>query len=426
MVFGWGKKKPLEPTVERKLDNQNISLTDIPRIVSDLSKLRESQTLSEIKNLRNNTAPLIDDLMKIGIVLEKDDLKIDDIDKHLAIIVVRGKQQVIDILKKDVKNLMQVSTIDDAKKLDYFLNQVLKKVGDVLGRQTRVIHIFAKKYANQLTGNLKIMNENSANISKLLKHFESNQLAFDEINEMLNKIKSLNQEHADKTKRNVEILDNLESIKDKQIMLQNSIDEIHSSEDFKKYVALENKLNEFTNQKSKIKSEIDTQFTKISRPLGRYAYASSLDKDQDRILSTLVKNPFDVLTSENSDTIILILENIKKGISSGAISVKDTEKTLSQLTETEKSLDGFIQKISDYTDIFNSMKNDLSDLKVQNLDSLDSEFSKNNDSEDDANLKSKTILSEIDEINSQIPELISKIEGKLRIFSNSKYVISES
>jgi hypothetical protein len=426
MVFGWGKKKPLEPTVERKLDNQNISLTDIPRIVSDLSKLRESQTLSEIKNLRNNTAPLIDDLMKIGIVLEKDDLKIDDIDKHLAIIVVRGKQQVIDILKKDVKNLMQVSTIDDAKKLDYFLNQVLKKVGDVLGRQTRVIHIFAKKYANQLTGNLKIMNENSANISKLLKHFESNQLAFDEINEMLNKIKSLNQEHADKTKRNVEILDNLESIKDKQIMLQNSIDEIHSSEDFKKYVALENKLNEFTNQKSKIKSEIDTQFTKISRPLGRYAYASSLDKDQDRILSTLVKNPFDVLTSENSDTIILILENIKKGISSGAISVKDTEKTLSQLTETEESLNGFIQKISGYTDIFNSMKNDLNDLKVQNLASLESEFSKNNDSENDANLKSKTILSEINEINSGIHQLTSKIEDKLQSFSNTKYSISSS
>jgi hypothetical protein len=45
------KKKPLEPPVERKLDNQNISLTDIPRIVSDLSKLRESQTLSEIKKL---------------------------------------------------------------------------------------------------------------------------------------------------------------------------------------------------------------------------------------------------------------------------------------------------------------------------------------------------------------------------------------
>lgn len=103
MVFGWGKKpveSSIESSQERKSTNQNISLDDVPKIISDLSQLRESQTLFEIKNLRNNTATLIDDLIKIGIVLEKDNLNIDDIDKHLAIIVVRGKQQVIDILKK--------------------------------------------------------------------------------------------------------------------------------------------------------------------------------------------------------------------------------------------------------------------------------------------------------------------------------------
>ena len=426
MVFGWGKKKQVEEPVERKPVNQNISLSEVPKIIDDLSRLRESQTLSEIKHLRNNTAPLIDDLMKIGIVLEKDNLNVDDIDKHLAIIVVRGKQQVIDILKKDVKTLMQVSTIDDAKKLDYFLTQLLKKVGDVLGRQTRVIHIFAKKYANQLTDNLKIMNGNSDSISKLLKHYESTQSTFDEITEMLNKIESLNTELSDKAKRNIEILDNLKSFEEKKITLQTSLDEIHSSENYKKYVGLENKLTEFTNQKLKIKSEIDTQFTKISRPLGRYAYGSSLDKEQSGILSALVDDPFDALRSENLDTIIVILENIRKGISSGSISVKDAEKTLSQLTETEELLDSFIKKVSGYSDIFNSMKNELSELKPKNLTSLENEFSKNTASENDSHLKSKNILSEIDDINSKIPEVISKIEGKLRIFSNSIYVISKS
>ena len=426
MVFGWGKKKQVEEPVERKPVNQNISLSEVPKIIDDLSRLRESQTLSEIKHLRNNTAPLIDDLMKIGIVLEKDNLNVDDIDKHLAIIVVRGKQQVIDILKKDVKTLMQVSTIDDAKKLDYFLTQLLKKVGDVLGRQTRVIHIFAKKYANQLTDNLKIMNGNSDSISKLLKHYESTQSTFDEITEMLNKIESLNTELSDKAKRNIEILDNLKSFEEKKITLQTSLDEIHSSENYKKYVGLENKLTEFTNQKLKIKSEIDTQFTKISRPLGRYAYGSSLDKEQSGILSALVDDPFDALRSENLDTIIVILENIRKGISSGSISVKDAEKTLSQLTETEELLDSFIKKVSGYSDIFNSMKNELSELKPKNLTSLENEFSKNTASENDSHLKSKNILSEIDDINSKIPEVISKIEGKLRLFSNSKYVISKS
>jgi hypothetical protein len=72
------------------------------------------------------------------------------------------------------------------------------------------------------------------------------------------------------------------------------------------------------------------------------------------------------------------------------------------------------------------MKNELSELKPKNLTFLENEFSNNTASENDSDLKSKTILSEIDQINSKIPEIISKIEGKLRIFSNSKYVISQS
>ena len=39
--------------------------------------------------------------MKIGeCSCHEDNLKVDDIDKHLAIIVVRGKKQVIDVIKK--------------------------------------------------------------------------------------------------------------------------------------------------------------------------------------------------------------------------------------------------------------------------------------------------------------------------------------
>ena len=82
MVFGWGKKKQEEKPIEEIPQNKEISLVDVPKIVSDLIALRKTQTLSEINNLRNNTEPLIGDLIKIGNVLEKDDLKIDDIDKQ--------------------------------------------------------------------------------------------------------------------------------------------------------------------------------------------------------------------------------------------------------------------------------------------------------------------------------------------------------
>ncbi|KFM18369.1 hypothetical protein SCCGRSA3_01196 [Marine Group I thaumarchaeote SCGC RSA3] len=156
MVFGWGKKKQEEKPVETAPQTKEISLNEVKNIVAELEKLRESQTVSEVKHLRNSTAPLIDELIKVGKMLEKDTLNVDDIDKHLAIIVVRGKKQVIDVIKKGVVSLPEVSNIENAKKLDTSLNQILKKVGDVLGRQTRVIHIFAKKYATQLKDNLEV------------------------------------------------------------------------------------------------------------------------------------------------------------------------------------------------------------------------------------------------------------------------------
>ena len=74
--------------------------------------------------------------------------------------------------------------------------------------------------------------------------------------------------------------------------VQNSIEQIKSSENYKKYQNLKNELDVFGNQKSKIKNEINTQFTKFLVLLSRYEYASSLDKDQKNILSQLASEPF--------------------------------------------------------------------------------------------------------------------------------------
>ena len=426
MVFGWGKKKQEETSGGEILQNKEISLADVPKIISDLSALRKSQTLSEINNLRNKTAPLIKELMKIGSVLEKDDLNMDDVDKHLSIIVVRGKKQVIDMIKKDVVSLPKISSFDDAEKLNSVLNLILKKVGDVLGRQTRVIHIFAKKYANQLKENLAVMNSNHSEISNLLKNYNSTKSLSEETLDAINQIKNLKELRKEQSQKIENITKNTITINKKISTLHNSIDKIKSSDNYKKYLVLKNTLDEFVEQKSIIKTQINTQFTKISRPLGRYEYASSLDKDQKNILSNLVSEPIDALSSNNYDSIILILENVRKGIISGSISVKDVEKTSLQITETEESLDGFIKLVSEYNEKYNQMQNDVTSLMPSDLLSLESDLTKTTLLNDESNLKSKTFQGEIDEIDSKIPKLVLEIEGKLRQFSNTKYTISTS
>ena len=426
MVFGWGKKKQVEQPLEETPQEKEVQLSDVPKIVSDLNQLRKSQTISEIKYLRNNTEPLIDDLMKIGHVLEKDDLKVDDIDKHLAIIVVRGKKQVIDIIKKGVVHLPEISSFDDAKNLDSSLNQILKKVGDVLGRQTRVIHIFAKKYAGQLKENLEIMNKNHSEIHKLLQNYDSTKFTSNEITDAINQIENLKKGKLEKNRKVDDTNKTVASLNDEITSIQNSIEKVKSSDDYKKYLDLKNSLEGFKAQKSKIKNEIDTQFTKISRPLSRYEYGSSLDKDQKNILSKLVENPFDVLLPQHKDSIIVILENVRKGISSGSISVKDIDKSMSQITETEETLDGFVKQISEYLEKYEKMNSDLNSLNPKEMISLEHELDKNTSSIEDLQLKSETLQGEIDEIDSKIPQIISEIESKLRRFSNTKYTLLSS
>ncbi len=426
MVFGWGKKKQDKESVEEIPQNKEISLVDVPKIVSDLSTLRKNQTLSEINDLRNNTEPLIGDLIKIGNVLEKDDLKIDDIDKHLAIIVVRGKKQVIDMIKKDVVSLPKISSFDDAEKLNSVLNLILKKVGDVLGRQTRVIHIFAKKYAAQLKDNLEVMNANHSEIQKLLKNYNSTTSLSKEILDAINQIENQKELRSEKSQKITEISKNMSALNEKISLIKNNIDEIKSADNYKKYLTLKNTLDEFSKEKLKIKNQINTQFTKISRPLSRYEYASSLDKDQKNILSILVSEPFDVLTSEHKDSVITILENIRKGISSGSISVKDIEKTSSQITETEESIDGFVHQISNYHKKYEEIKNDLNSIIPKELLSLENDLIKNTSLLDESQLKSETFQGEIDEADSKIPEIVSEIEQSLRQFSSTRYAILAS
>jgi hypothetical protein len=425
MVFGWGKKKE-EKKSEEISSQKQIRLSDVPEIIQQILELRTSQIISDIKSIRDNTEPLIKELIMIGNTLEKDDLQVDEIDKHLRIIVVRGKQQVIDMIKKDATHLPNIASYDDAENLSTLLNQMLKKIGDVLGRQTRVIHIFAKKYAEKLKEILIQMNSNHVEIQQLLKNYDHAKSTSAEILDSLKEIDNLENNLTKKKQRTTEIHSFVGSLDKKILSLEDSIKKIKISEEYGKFLDLKRILDEFSNRKNQIKNEIDSQFTKISRPLSRYEYVSSLDKEQKNLLSKLIEDPFEVLLSKNRDSIILILENVRKGISSGSISVKDTEKSFSQITETEEALDGFIKQVNDFVDKRQNIQNQMVALEPSELSSFTRDLKNALSDKEDSELKIKTFQDEINEDHSNISKLISDIEVKLRKFSNTVYTITYS
>lgn len=423
MVFGWNKKNE-EKKSEEIPSQKQIRLSDVSEIIRQILELRTMQILSDIKSLRDSTEPLIKELVMIGNTLEKDNLQVDEIDKHLRIIVVRGKQQVIDMIKKDAMHLPNIASYDDAENTSAILNQMLKKIGDVLGRQTRVIHIFAKKYAEKLKEILIQMNSNHVKIQQLLKNHDHAKFTSAEILESLKEIHDVENNLVKKEQRITEIHGYVDSLDKKIISFEDLIKKIKTSDEYGKFLDLKQILDEFNIKKNQIKNEIDSQFTKISRPLSRYEYASSMDKEQKSLLSQLIKDPFEVLLSKNKDSIILILENVRKGISSGSISVKDQDKSFSQITETEEALDGFIKQVNDFVDKKQNIQNQMLALEPDKLSDLTRDLKNALSNKEDSELKIKTFQDEINEDHSSIKKLISDVEVKLRTFSNTVYTIT--
>jgi len=424
MVFGWGKKKIAEPPQEGQKQKE-IQLSEVQKIIKDLIELRHKQTLSEIKSIQNQLSPLIKDLSNIVHNLEKDDLNVDDIDKHLRIIVVRGKKQVIDIIKKESSSLPEISSFDDALGMSNVLNQKLKKIGDVLGRQTRVIHIFAKKYAEELKQILANMNSFNNEIQKLTSNFQITQSSFDEIVQLLEEIKNIRKDSNTKKDRVSDFEDTVNSSQEKIKELEKNIEKIKSTSEYNEFIKMKKNLSIFEDTRHQIKDEIAEQFTKISRPLSRYEYASSLDKDQKSLLSDLINDPFVALTSTNKDSIIIIIENVRKGVLSGSISVKDVDKTMTYLTETEEILDGLINKVSGFSEKKKKIEDDIIRYDGKELSSLLSRLEKLSEQKDDAETKILLFKKDIAENYDNLPKKLLQIEKLLKRFSNTNYTIAK-
>jgi chromosome segregation ATPase len=420
MVFGWGKKKE-EPKESHY--QKSVPFSEITKILTQILDLRTTQTLSDIKSLRDATDPLILELISIGKTLEKDDLQVTDIDKHLRIIVLRGKQQVIDMIKKDALPLPPIRSYEDAETLNSVLHQMLKKIGDVLGRHTRVIHIFAKKYAEKLKEILIQMNSNTDEIQKLLQNFNRTKSLYEEISNLLKEVENIKNNIKTKEQRIIKLSSDIDSTIQKINSDENLIDKIKTSAEYQKYLELKQELDILELEKNHLKNTIDSQFTKISRPLGRYEYVSSLDKAQKLLLSELIKDPLSVLTLDNKDSIIIIIENVRKGINSGSISVKDYEKSLTSLTEIENSLDQFIKQINTFLEKRQHIQNQISSLKMDELFKLTKELDHNSSNKNEFETKLKSLQSEIELDNSSLSKLISEIEIRLKDFSNTEYSV---
>ena len=424
MVFGWGKKKPEKQEPEIAPQKKQITLDNIHDVINEIRTIRVKTIIAETKTFRNKIKSSCEAILHIAIDLERDTLKVDDMDVHLRRLVERGKKEVISIIKREsIVELPGINSYEDVKDFNVIAGKMLKKIGDALGRHSVPINVFAKKYANKLRDDLRAMTDRNDEITTLISNYVELEDKAEQITGTMDKIaqsRKLIISLGEEKKINKENIKNLEN---QIIDNQKDIESIQNSDDYKKFLEINAKLDSMSDERNKIKNEIEEQFTKISRPLNKYVYVSSLDKPQKKLLENLIQNPFDVLIEENRRDIIQILESTKKGIQSGSVSVKDSNKSSLQIDETLSLLVGFIEKISTFHKSKNDIESKLSAFDNEQLRQKESLLSKYENDKSLLESKIKSAEKELVETTELIPKWIKSIESALNEVSAVQYII---
>jgi hypothetical protein len=425
MVFGWGKKKLDENEINVVPKEKHILLSDISNILEEISSVRTKTIMAEVKTFRNKIDSNRKTLLKITKELDGDTLNTEEIDHHLRRLVDRGKSDVLSIIKKEcTKNLIEINSFDDVKAFSETVTKMLKRVGDSLGRHSNVIHIFAKKYAKRLKDDLRVMQSDNKEISVLVTNHIDLENKVEKITESI-----IEYEQFQKSLSTLYVRkDNAEKNIQKLIeMNKNIIDEIETLKNSKEYTAylkIKEEINSFLSVRLEIKNQIDSQFANISRPMNKYIYISSLDKLQKKLLENLINNPIDVLTDENKDGIIQILEAVIKNVKSESISVKNIEKSLNQLNQTISLVDEFIDKINNCSQSKIDAENRLSVFNYGDLEKKELDLSKNKNNTSDTESELESFDLETDSITESMSESIKLIELTLNQISAVHYVIA--
>jgi len=429
MVFGWGKKKKAyveEPKIDHsQISSKTVSLDEIPEILENVVAIRKKTLSSEIKSHRNQIDPERELLIKIANDFERDNRNDDQIDPHLQVIIKRGKREIMSCIKNELTNpFPEVNSFDDAIQFQKITSSRIKKVGDMLGKHSRAIHIFASKYAKKLKEDLGELTENLKHVDELIENFVNTENQIELINELISKREKTLEEILKREKRKNELLKSLEEKNEQISSLKNTIENIRQSSEYKSHIDIKTKFEEINFEQQKIRKRINDEFTKVSRPLGKFVHMTSHDKELKHLTEQLSSSPFDILNSENLSGIKTVFSSIITGIDSGSVSVKDVSKAKQSILEVEEILPSLISQKDDFFSKKHSLEENLKNFDLTPLVNAESALKREENNVNDILSKIKIFEDETLELTNSLPKLLSQIETNLKEVTAISYTIT--
>ncbi len=313
-----------------------------------------------------------------------------------------------------IKTIMQGNRIAFIKKTSYFFNNIdleynnynelIKKCNnikndlDLLAKSTaksfQVLNEFFAREVENAAINIKKVENYSKEIINIVNN--SKLLDIDKIKDNIIEIKNKIKLKENLANNLTNEKNNYENNKNKLLEIENKIDEIRSSEDYKKYENLLVEENNFEAKLSNIENQLFHDFSALDKALRKYSKIAFEDGD---LVVSYLNSPVKALMIDNDLKIIKILNELEKNLVGNKLELdtKKSEKTLSKIKDLTNDY------FSNLQNNYNKYKNKINELKLS---------IENNKSNNGLKLKNKEL--DITKLNiANISNNISKLNNEL-------------
>jgi len=423
MVFGWKRKGPQGERAREEAPRE-IGIGDIGAELDRLSAARRERLVADASGLVAEIRAGLESMLGMVSDLEGEDLTEEDADRHIRAVVERGKRQVISIIRKEAEaGVPDVRGYGDVIEANREAHRTIKIVGDVLGRQTRVIHIFAKKYATRLKSTLSTLNSKKDELARAVRDHESFESSVSAVRERVASLEALRGRSRSSSGRLEAIGKQLRGAREAKKRAQEEIAGLESTPEFAEHARRKAELDALGGERAALDREIAASFARISRPLSKYVYVTSLDKGKKAVMRRMIDSPADALREDGAEGVTEILVHVRKAVSSGSVSVKDTAKSEEQIDALTEGLGSFASRVASLESRRGEMLERLRSFDTARIDSARSSLERAESDIAALESREREVRADAEAAEAGIGPALGELESRLRAATSVQYTV---
>ncbi|UVS70206.1 coiled-coil domain-containing protein [Nitrososphaera viennensis] len=346
MPFGLFKKKEAEKSVPAPVAPDmpqagTLSIQDVQSLLDSIESARVQSLSARLAPARDSAARSLASLASIADGMEKEKLKLEELEKRFGSNIENTKRMVVSALRREASSeLPQVETLGDAKKFKERMESMIHRFGEVTGSHSKMLNYFLKKHASSMKSELGDLEDLLKDVKAAISTFEQERApavrCANTLNTIMQKISSAkaDEQAAQATQERISALES------DLARLKEELAALAGSSEFAEAKAAAEKLAQAEKKQEQFNAQVAEMFSHVSKALSKYSYGVS--KETERRLRVLSEEPWSVLGKQQQhddmSSYSELLAEVYKSVASGQIPLKDSDRVLQHLASIQSSL----------------------------------------------------------------------------------------